>query len=123
MRPSATHDNRLVRTISTTLGVGLFVAFVYWIARPVSGPVGGPFMTEVNHASEVRLALAQYAEEHDGAFPARLSDLPSERISPEAKQFHHPKTHQAQDWLYFPGHHREEQSQHTIILAAPVSLT
>jgi hypothetical protein len=79
-------------------------------------------MAELNHAMEVRLALAHYAYEHEGSFPARLSDLPPESISPEARQFHHPRTQKAQDWIYFPDHRQEQRSRH-IILASPVSLT
>jgi hypothetical protein len=107
------------RTYLVILGVLLIAAIFAGISLPLRGVSQDIAISiEVPHARQVYRALKQYAKQHDGKYPQSLSDLPVNYVAPEARQFHDPKTKQAEDWLYYPGYTQKDPIA-TIILASP----
>jgi hypothetical protein len=62
-----------------------------------------PAVIQLVHLHELGFALRGYAEEHDGKFPAHISDLPAGSIRDVIRQFHDPVSQETQDWIYYPG--------------------
>ena len=66
----------------------------------------------------VGLALREYAETHQGEFPAAISDLSLESLPAAFRQFQDPATKQPIDWLYYPGHTVHDPPA-TLLAASP----
>jgi hypothetical protein len=108
-----------IRKLIIPAVAALIVFIGYLSTRPISDPtIHGPVTLQWAHASEIRMVLFSYSQNHRGHFPNKLSDLPPSEIPPDAQQFHDPNTKEAQDWTYYPGYSHENLPD-TIIMASP----
>ena len=95
-----------------------------------AGDAGDPRASELAHLKMLGHALKLHADEHDGKFPAAISEIHWRENMPgmdwaglpaAVSRFHNPETGKVSDWLYYPGH-TENDSPQTILAAAPVAL-
>jgi hypothetical protein len=103
------------------IAVALLVATV--IALPVFGRVSpkSPTIIQLSNLKQVGIALKTYAEEHEGKFPKLISELPTDILAAELRQFHDPSNNKAVDWLYYPGRTTDDLPS-TILAASPVAV-
>ena len=82
-----------------------------------------PQYDEMSDLRRVGVAMEQYAIDHDGRFPGRLSELIGDYLSPgfHLDKFYDYATQQAQDWIYFPGH-KAGGDPKSVLAACPVPL-
>lgn len=105
-------------------GILIFIALVLLLARFLQNwgiSDIDPAVRELSNAKQIAFALIDYAENHDGRFPASLKTLSPTAISQPAKQFRDPKTGEKSDWIYYTGYGRDSPPK-TIILASPRSM-
>lgn len=99
-------------------GIALFLLLLLSVLVPSFTSVSyrSPFTIQLSNLKQLGIALRDYARDHGGKFPARISDLPAGSIPEEMLQFHDPATKEAHDWLYFGGRRIDESVG--IVLAA-----
>ena len=69
----------------------------------------------------VWVALRGYADDHEGKFPPKLSDLSPYVPGPDTLRFRDPETKQLTDWQYYPGHSMADPPD-VILVASPVPM-
>ena len=113
------------------LGVLLFnLVQQHYRAHDLPHDAGDPRAAELAHLKMLGRALKLHADEHEGKFPAAISEIQWRQNMPgmdwaglpaAVSRFHNPETGTVSDWLYYPGH-TENDPPETILAAAPVAL-
>ena len=80
-----------------------------------------PEIAQLSNLKQLAVALRASAEEHDGRFPAQISELPPDSVPAYARQFRDPTTKQAHDWLYYPGRTLNDLPG-TVLAASPATV-
>ena len=111
-----------------------FATFRFVLPRDrAPGPVpetgGDPGAMELAHLKMLAHGLKLHADEHDGKFPAAISEIEWRQNLPAMKwaglpaavsRFHNPEPVVVGDWLYYQGR-TENDPPDTILVAAPVA--
>ena len=104
---------RLLVVIGSMIFIGLVIYPLFTASRSPA-----PAHVEENHLKGVSILLQDYAREHNGNFPAKLSDISVPPGLSEMIHFHDPATKKEADWIYYPGH-KESDPDDTVLAASP----
>lgn len=120
------------------LFLALGTALIVWqtvlprVLRPaqVVTTDGNGLATQLAHLKLLGRALKLHADEHDGKFPASVSEIEWRQTLPgmtwaglpaAASRFRHPDTGHISEWIYYPGR-METDPPETILAASPVAV-
>lgn len=108
--------------VSTVLiAVPLIFLFFYVRSKIKTGPPQTPTAIQLYHIKALGNALRASALQHDGKYPASLSDLPLDSLPAVVHQYHDPVTDAAGDWIYYPGHTMTDAPD-LVLVAAPTPM-
>jgi hypothetical protein len=104
---------RLLVVIGSMIFIGLVIYPMFTASQSPA-----PANVEENHLKGISILLQDYAREHNGNFPAKLSDIAIPPGLAEMAHFHDPTTKTEANWIYYSGHIGNDPSD-TVLAASP----
>ena len=117
---------RAGRPVGLLVLLAVLVVFVLGVVQPrlrkhdaSPSSAGDPRAMELARLKMLGRALRLHADEHDGKFPAAISEINWRQNMPgmdwnglpaAVSRFHNPETGKVSDWLYFAGHTGERSA-------------